>query len=157
VLVVGTGELMTACRVEADRLGLCAAWAGFLNQSELGRAYAVADCLVLPSDETWGLVVNEALATGLPCVVADRVGCAPDLVTPGETGEIFPIGDLTALTAALGRIRAGVESGRDYARACRDRAASHSFDRTTAGLLEACRAVAGPRASARANHPAGER
>jgi glycosyltransferase involved in cell wall biosynthesis len=156
VLVVGTGELMTACRVEADRLGLCAAWAGFLNQSELGRAYAVADCLVLPSDETWGLVVNEALATGLPCVVADRVGCAPDLVTPGETGEIFPIGNLTALTAALGRIRAGIESGRDYAHACRNRAASHSFDRTTAGLLEACRAVAGPRASARANHPAGE-
>ena len=68
VLVVGTGELMTACRVEADRLRLCAAWAGFLNQSELGRAYAVADCLVLPSDETWGLVVNEAMATGLPCV-----------------------------------------------------------------------------------------
>ncbi len=50
VLVVGTGELMTACRSEADRLGLRAAWAGFLNQSELGRAYAVADCLVLPSD-----------------------------------------------------------------------------------------------------------
>ena len=153
VLVAGAGELMTACRMEADRLGLRAAWAGFLNQSELGRAYAVADCLVLPSDETWGLVVNEALATGLPCVVADRVGCAPDLVTPGETGEIFGTGNLTELAAALGRIRAGVESGRDYARACRERAASHSFDRTTAGLLAACRAVAG----ARSNPPAGDR
>jgi glycosyltransferase involved in cell wall biosynthesis len=149
VLVVGTGELMTACRVEADRLGLCAAWAGFLNQSELGRAYAVADCLVLPSDESWGLVVNEAMATGVPCVVADRVGCAPDLVTPGATGEIFPTGNLPELAAALGRIRAGVESGRDYARACRERAASHSFDRTTAGLLAACRAVAGPRSNDR--------
>jgi glycosyltransferase involved in cell wall biosynthesis len=145
VLVVGTGELLTACRVEADRLGLCAAWAGFLNQSELGRAYAVADCLVLPGNESWGLVVNEAMATGLPCVVADRVGCAPDLVTPGATGEIFPAGNLAELAEALGRIRAGVESGRDYARACRERAASHSFDRTTAGLLAACRAVAGPR------------
>jgi glycosyltransferase involved in cell wall biosynthesis len=149
VLVVGTGELMTTCRVEADRLRLCAAWAGFLNQSELGRAYAVADCLVLPSDESWGLVVNEAMATGLPCVVADRVGCAPDLVTPGATGEIFPTGNLAELAAALGRIRAGVEGGRDYARACRERVASHSFDRTTAGLLAACRAVAGPRSSHR--------
>src|SRR6185503_11315500 len=144
VLVVGTGELMTACRVEADRLGLCAAWAGFLNQSELGRAYAVADCLVLPGNESWGLVVNEAMATGLPCVVADRVGCAPDLVTPGATGEIFPAGNLAELAEALGRIRAGVESGRDHARACRERAASHSFDRTTAGLLAACRAVPAP-------------
>lgn len=156
VLVVGTGELMTACRSEAERLGLRAAWAGFLNQSELGRAYAAADCLVLPSDwaETWGLVVNEALATGLPCVVADRVGCAPDLVTRGETGDIFPTGDPAELAAALGRIRAGVESGRDYARACRQRAASHSFDRTTAGLLAACRAVARARGSSR---PAGDR
>jgi glycosyltransferase involved in cell wall biosynthesis len=108
---------------------------------------------VLPSDETWGLVVNEALATGLPCVVADRVGCAPDLVTPGETGEIIATGNLADLAAALGRIRAGVESGRDYARACRERSASHSFDRTTAGLLVACRAVAGPRS----NRPAGDR
>jgi glycosyltransferase involved in cell wall biosynthesis len=156
VLVVGTGELMTACRVEADRLGLCAAWAGFLNQSELGRAYAVADCLVLPSDESWGLVVNEAMATGLPCVVADRVGCAPDLVTPGATGEVFPTENLAELTAALGRIRGEVEGGRDYARACRARAASHSFDRTTAGLLAACRAVAGPRASAESKRPAGD-
>jgi glycosyltransferase involved in cell wall biosynthesis len=159
VLVVGTGELMTACRGEADRLGLRAAWAGFLNQSELGRAYAVADCLVLPSDwaETWGVVVNEALATGLPCVVADRVGCAPDLVTQGKTGEVFPTGNLAELTAALGRIRAAVESGRDYAHACRERAASHSFDRTTAGLLAACRAMARPRASVRSNRPAGDR
>jgi len=141
------------------RLGLRAAWAGFLNQSELGRAYAVADCLVLPSDwaETWGVVVNEALATGLPCVVADRVGCAPDLVTQGKTGEVFPTGNLAELTAALGRIRAGVESGRDYAHACRERAASHSFDRTTAGLLAACRAMARPRASVRSNRPAGDR
>jgi glycosyltransferase involved in cell wall biosynthesis len=109
----------------------------------------VADCLVLPSDESWGLVVNEALATGLPCVVADRVGCAPDLVAPGATGEMFPTGNLAELATALGRIRAGVDSGRDYAPACRERAASHSFDRTTAGLLAACRAVAGLRSNHR--------
>jgi len=93
----------------------------------------------------------------LPCVVADRVGCAPDLVTQGKTGEVFPTGNLAELTAALGRIRAAVESGRDYAHACRERAASHSFDRTTAGLLAACRAMARPRASVRSNRPAGDR
>ena len=68
---------------------------GFLNQRELGEAYAIADCLALPSDfaETWGLVVNEALATGLPCVVSDAVGCAPDLIRDGETGYVYPLDD----------------------------------------------------------------
>ena len=118
-----------------------------MNQSELGRAYAAADCLALPSDwgETWGLVVNEALATGLPCVVSDRVGCAPDLITPGETGEVFAVGDVGALAAAIERVRA---TGRDRASACRQRAAEHSFERSTSGLVAACRAVAPHHASA---------
>ena len=65
--------------------------AGFQNQTQLSRFYHAADVFVLPSrvGETWGLVVNEALHHGLPCVVSDRVGCAPDLVIPDETGEIF--------------------------------------------------------------------
>ena len=89
-------------------------WAGFLNQSQLGEAYAIADCLVLPSDwgETWGLVVNEAMATGLPCVVSDRVGCGPDLVVPGVTGDVVPFGDVPALSAALQKLR----KARDRAR-----------------------------------------
>ncbi|MFQ5668834.1 MAG: glycosyltransferase family 4 protein, partial [Candidatus Binatia bacterium] len=107
LIVAGSRRLEAACRAEAQRLGVRSAWLGFVNQSELGKVYAAADCLVLPSDgtETWGLVVNEALAAGLPCVVSDRVGCAPDLVSPGETGEIFPMGDISGLAAALMRVR----------------------------------------------------
>ena len=63
-----------AMRLEADRLGVRMAWLGFVNQSTMGRVYAGADCLVLPSElESWGLVVNEAMATGLPAVVSDSV------------------------------------------------------------------------------------
>ncbi|MFV9507875.1 MAG: glycosyltransferase, partial [Oscillochloridaceae bacterium umkhey_bin13] len=63
-----------------------------------------ADLLVLPSDgsETWGLVVNEAMACGLPALVSDQVGCAPDLILPGQTGATFPHGDVHALAALLG-------------------------------------------------------
>jgi len=154
LLVVGAGELERSSRDEAARLGLRVGWAGFLNQSELGRAYAAADCLVLPSDgrETWGLVVNEALATGLPCVVSDHVGCAPDLIVQGETGEVFPMGDVSRLAAAIGRIRARVEGGHDWAPACVARVAAHSFEHATMGLLQACRAVVSrrcPRSGAR--------
>jgi len=58
-----------------------ASFTGFLNQTEVSQAYVAADRLVLPSDynETWGLVVNEAMASGLPCIISDRCGCAPDL------------------------------------------------------------------------------
>ena len=66
-------------------------------------AYAAADALVLPSEgETWGMVVNEAMASGKPCLVSDRVGCGPDLIVPGETGEVFPVGDVAALSSLLG-------------------------------------------------------
>jgi glycosyltransferase involved in cell wall biosynthesis len=58
-----------------------ASFAGFLNQTQVSKAYVAADVLVLPSDygETWGLVVNEAMASGLPCIISDRCGCASDL------------------------------------------------------------------------------
>jgi hypothetical protein len=64
-----------------DNAKPCATFTGFLNQTEVSAAYVAADCLVLPSDfnETWGLVVNEAMASGLPCVISDRCGCALDL------------------------------------------------------------------------------
>src|SRR5438309_1583592 len=118
LLMVGAGELEAECRAEARKLGVELHWAGFLNQTQLGRVYAAADCLALPSDwgETWGLVVNEALASGLPCVVSDRVGCAPDLITPGETGEAFAAGDVAALARSLERVRARLRAGWRYLR-----------------------------------------
>ena len=59
---------------------------------------------MLPSDygETWGLVVNEALASGLPCLVSDACGCAEDLA--GDEFS-FPMGDFGALAAKMDRFR----------------------------------------------------
>lgn len=84
-----------------------ASFAGFLNQTEISRAYVAADCLVLPSDhgETWGLVVNEAMASGLPCIVSDHCGCAEDL-GPLGSNQIFACGDQADLAdkiLSLGR------------------------------------------------------
>jgi glycosyltransferase involved in cell wall biosynthesis len=76
---------------------------GFLNQLEISRAYVAADCLVLPSDagETWGLVVNEALASGLPCVASDACGCAEDLVAVLGEHHCFRCGDVDGLASAI--------------------------------------------------------
>ena len=103
LLVVGTGELMDEARALAARHDLPVTFAGFLNQSEIPSAYVASDCLVLPSDygETWGLVVNEAMACGRPAIVSDRAGCAPDLVSDGVTGWVFPFADTAALARRL--------------------------------------------------------
>src|SRR4029077_8667220 len=78
-------------------------FAGFLNQTEISRAYVAADCLVLPSDhgETWGLVVNEALASGLACLVSDACGCAQELT--GESGS-FQFSNIPGLASKLIRV-----------------------------------------------------
>jgi glycosyltransferase involved in cell wall biosynthesis len=80
-----------------------ATFAGFLNQKDISKAYVAADCLVLPSDarETWGLVINEAMASGLPCLVSDACGCAEDLVAPVNSQLVYPLGDGSALAGAL--------------------------------------------------------
>lgn len=105
LVVAGAGALEDAMRSAAGEAGLPATFLGFVNQSRLPAVYAEADLIVLPSTarETWGLVVNEAMACGVPAVVSDAVGCGPDLVEPGATGEVAPLGDVPGLAAAISR------------------------------------------------------
>ncbi len=142
VLLAGAGPLDGRCRRLAADLGVKIVALGFVNQSEMPAVYASADCLVLPSDdrETWGLVVNEALSVGLPAIVTDEVGCAPDLIT-SETGTIVRRGNIEELSAALGDIRMRLAKGHNFRPACRAQAGRYSFSRATEGLAEACRQV----------------
>jgi glycosyltransferase involved in cell wall biosynthesis len=75
---------------------------GFVPQSRLPAAYDLCDAFILPSgQEAWGLVVNEVMCAGRAVIVSDMVGCAPDLVRPGENGAIFPTDDIPAMAAAI--------------------------------------------------------
>ena len=75
---------------------------GFINQNRLPDVYRSADVFVLPSFyEPWGLVVNEALACGTPCVVSSAVGAGPDLVRDEGAGHIFESGSAESLREAL--------------------------------------------------------
>src|SRR5262249_17391826 len=103
LLIAGNGpERASLERLAAELLPGRHRFAGFLNYDRLSARYAPADAPSLPSlSEEWGLVCNEAMSFGLPVVVSDRVGAAPDLVVPGETGFVYPSGDSAALCRAL--------------------------------------------------------
>ena len=106
VLVAGAGPLESELRARARVLGVPAHFLGFCNQTEMPAAYAASDLFVLPSDgyETWGLVVNEALACGRPVLVSDAVGCAPDMAKYMGAGTVFPLGDVRTLATSMRQV-----------------------------------------------------
>jgi len=107
-LFAGEGVLRQRLQEETSRHKIANAFfLGFRNQSELPRIYACADCLVLPSvAEPRGVVVNEAMASGLPVIVSDRTGVwgPGDIVRDGENGFVYPCGDVRALAEAIRKL-----------------------------------------------------
>ena len=103
LLIAGDGELRDALQQRIpSHLAARVHWLGFLDMADLRFAYRISHALALPSDyDAWALVINEALAAGLPVVASDVVGAAAELVEDGVNGRIFRAGDLAGLTDAL--------------------------------------------------------
>jgi glycosyltransferase involved in cell wall biosynthesis len=98
LIFVGNGVL------EADLKLLCAGYSnihfmGFQNQLAMPAIYAVCDVFVLPSshNETWGLALNEAMASAKPVIASSACGAAENLVVEGKTGFTFPSIDFNRL------------------------------------------------------------
>jgi glycosyltransferase involved in cell wall biosynthesis len=141
LIFLGDGPLRPELERLAGELRVETQFTGFQNQTQLSPYYRAADMLCLPSDwDTWGLVVNEALYHGVPCVVSDRVGCASDLITPGVTGDIFPAGSVAELRAAIERVLP-LTRRPATAQACRERESHYTMERAAAGIAEAYRAL----------------
>jgi glycosyltransferase involved in cell wall biosynthesis len=104
LLIVGDGSLrerVVAAQAECESIR----YVGRLSGDDVWAAYGAADIFVLPSHaEPWGLVVNEAMAAGLPVIVTDRVGCVDDLVQDGVTGLVVPAEKPDRLAAAMSRL-----------------------------------------------------
>ncbi|PRY15746.1 glycosyltransferase involved in cell wall biosynthesis [Pontibacter ummariensis] len=76
----------------------------FQNQNKMPAIYRAGDVLVLPSSgpgETWGLCMNEAMASGLPVIASTKVGGAVDLVQESKNGFIFESCNINCLEESL--------------------------------------------------------
>ncbi len=101
----GPLEAELRARVEAAGLGSRVFFPGFLQYADLPASYGLAGAFVLPSgSDQWGLVVNEAMAAGIPVLVSSRCGCTPELVRPGKNGFTFEPGEPAALADLLKRV-----------------------------------------------------
>jgi len=85
--------------------GGCVIFAGFRQIAELPAFYGSAGAFIHPAlSEPWGLVINEAMASGLPILSSNNVGAAEELLIEGETGFLFDPMDVQAISAAMHRI-----------------------------------------------------
>lgn len=142
LVLVGDGPM----RAELEAMLPDAHFAGHQTGAELARWYASGDVFVFPSTtETFGNVVLEAMASGLPAVVVDRGG-PPDQVTPGETGWIARAKDTTDLADRVGSLLADPAARARMGAAARAAARDRDWSAINGRLIESyARVVAGGR------------
>ena len=138
VLVVGEGPASDAFRTRLPN----ATFTGRLLGDELPTAFASSDLFFFPSaSETFGLVTLEAIASGLPAVVADATG-SKDIVRHGVDGLVCPPEDVPAFAAALERLIRDPALRRTMAESGIERARSFRWNLVLGKLVEAFHHVA---------------
>lgn len=140
LLLVGDGPLRSEMEARVAEMAVPdVTFTGFLNRSQIGTAFVAADVFSLPSgyDETWGLVVNEAMNFGLPVVASRKVGSTRDLVRPGINGAVVPEDDPEALARALAPFLDEEAMRRQAGHASREIIRSWNYDVTARGIEEA--------------------
>ena len=145
LVLVGDGPARES--LERQFAGLPVNFMGYLRGERLSKAYASADIFVFPSRlETFGLVVTEAMAAGLP-VVASRVGGVADVVREGDTGYTFAVGDTAGLIDGVRSIKCDRANIRRMGALAREYAETQSWDAAMDELLEVYAEVISRRAS----------
>lgn len=111
VVLVGGSDTSGYKEIISEKLKTHVYPVGFKNKGEIKKYYQAADLMVLPTrEDIWGLVINEAMAQGLPVVTTNRCLAGLTLVKNGENGYIVPIEDVKATKDAIEKVLEGVNS-----------------------------------------------
>jgi glycosyltransferase involved in cell wall biosynthesis len=110
-------------------------FAGFVHREDLPAFYALAEALIFPTHtDPWGLVVNEAMASGLPIITTSVAGCAADLVENGRNGFVVEPGAVDQLASAMDLLARNGEMRSRYAAHSREKISTHSPEACAEGL-----------------------
>ncbi len=140
LVLSGDGELRPQIEKQINELGLTefVHLPGFLQQEELLPYFAHANCFIHASvQEQWGLVVNEAMAAGLPVLVSNRCGCFEDLVIEGVNGFGFDPTNQQALTQLMLKMSSGQIDLAQMGEASLQHIQKYSPDYFAQGLMQA--------------------
>ena len=146
LLLAGSGAERSSLERLARDLDVPVTFAGDLPWTRIIEAYVASDIFALLSlRETWGVVVNEAAACGLPLVLSDQVGAAPDLLRDGENGLLVAAGDSVAAAAALAAIARDAGFRRRLGERSRQIIEPWGYESSVASFVEVVNAAAADR------------
>ena len=139
-VIIGDGERRQEIEQTVDRFSLqnLVHLPGAIGYKDLARHYSLAGAFVHASTtEQWGLVVNEAMASGLPVLVSSRCGCAPELVRDGVNGFTFDPYNFEELADLMLRVSAADFPRAAFGEASRRIIADWGPERFASGLHNA--------------------
>jgi glycosyltransferase involved in cell wall biosynthesis len=140
LVLLGDGPLRPALEAQVRQMGVESSilMPGFLQYDVLPDYYALARVFIHASTiEPWGLVVNEAMACGLPVLAAKPCGCVPELVHDGKNGFTFDPRSIDEMAAAMKRIAGSDFPRADFGRASTEIVAQWGADRFAQGCMDA--------------------
>jgi glycosyltransferase involved in cell wall biosynthesis len=142
LVILGDGVLKPALQGRIEQLHLSdrVLLQGFKQYPELPAYYGLAGGFIHASTtEQWGLVVNEAMAAGLPVLVSERCGCASELVRNGENGYLFNPSDQHTLSDLMTQMSGSECNRAAMGQISQDIVEGYGPDKFADGLLKAVR------------------
>jgi glycosyltransferase involved in cell wall biosynthesis len=145
MVFVGNGDAQADLQKRAKRISPGRIhFAGFVHREDLPAFYALAEMLIFPThSDPWGLVVNEAMACGLPVITTSVAGCTADLVENGCNGLVVEAGAVDQLASAMTLLTRNREIRNRFAANSRNKIGSHSPEACAEGLVAAVELIAG--------------
>ncbi|MBU8915827.1 glycosyltransferase family 1 protein [Bacillus sp. FJAT-29953] len=131
-LIIGDGPLREKLEAQAPNNVI---FTGYLNGENLAQAYSASDLFVFPSStETFGNVVLEALASGIPVIGANSGG-VKNIIKSGEIGILCPPGNVEEFTKAIIHLIDNIPLRKQMGIACRNYALTQSWNRIFEDLI----------------------
>lgn len=139
---VGQGALEAEMRSRAKVLveSVDVSFAGYLSQNDLPNEYARSRVFLFPTAfDPWGVVVNEACAAGVPCIVSPHTGVAGELVRDGVNGHVNALDDMQGWVSHCVRLLKDEQLWQQQSDAARREVARYTFDAAAKGVLSSLR------------------